>query len=72
MANLVLVAEAVSQSSYQPNHIRYLVREGLVQGKKVGGVWLVDLDDLKAYEAKMTEEGAQKFDPTRRSSGRKS
>lgn len=71
MANLVLVAEAASQSSYQPNHIRYLVREGMVEGKKVGGVWLVDLDALKAYEAQMAEEGAQKFDPTRRASGRK-
>ena len=68
MPNLVLVAEAVNESSYQPNHIRYLVREGLVAGKKIGGVWLVDLDDLKAYEVKMIEEGTQKFDPTRKTS----
>ena len=65
MANLVLVAEAAQESIYRPNHIRYLVREGFVQGKKIGGVWLVDLDSLKAYEAQMIEEGSQKFDPTK-------
>ncbi len=68
MPNLVLVTEAVKESTYQPNHIRYLVREGLVVGKKIGGVWLVDLEDLKAYEAKMAEEGTKKFDPTRKTS----
>lgn len=65
MANLVLVTEAAQESIYQPNHIRYLVREGFVEGKKIGGVWLVDLDSLKAYEAQMLEAGTQKFDPTK-------
>jgi hypothetical protein len=34
-------------------------------GQKVGGTWLVDLDDLKRYEQEMVRLGTQKFDPTR-------
>lgn len=65
MANLVLVAEAAKQSTYKPNHIRHLLREGFVKGQKIGGTWLVDLDSLKIYERRMEEEGSKKFDPTK-------
>jgi hypothetical protein len=65
MANLVLVAQAVAASEYSDVHIRFLLREGLVKGEKVGGIWLVDLDDLKRYEQEMEDLGQRKFDPTR-------
>lgn len=65
MANLVLVIDATEQSSYSASHITYLLRKKLVKGKKRGGVWLVDLDDLKLYEQAMSELGTKKFDPTR-------
>lgn len=65
MANLVLVARADRESRYSADHIRYLVRNGLVKGDKEGGIWLVDLEDLKRYEREMEELGPQKFDPTR-------
>jgi hypothetical protein len=63
--NLVLVEQAAKESDYDKNYIRYLVREGFIQGEKVGGIWLVDLDSLKAYEQRMKEEGTKKFDPTK-------
>ena len=65
MANLVLIAEAAQESSYTPIHIALLLRKGKIKGKKVGGTWLVDLDDLQRYEAEMNELGTKKHDPTK-------
>lgn len=63
MANLVLIQEALAYSKYTPDHIRYLLIHNHIQGKKVGGVWLVDLESLQAYEQKMKEAGTSKFRP---------
>jgi len=63
--NLVLIEQAAKESQYHPDHIRYLARTKLIQGEKHGGVWLVDLDSLKAYEASMNEEGAHRHTPTK-------
>lgn len=63
MAELVGAAEAAESSVYRHEHIRTLVRKGKVKGRKTGGVWLVDLEDLKAYEKRMTELGSQKHSP---------
>lgn len=65
MPNYVLIAEAAEYSSYTTQHISLLLRQGRVQGKKVGGTWLVDLDDLKRYEQEMNELGTKRFDPTK-------
>ncbi len=63
MPNLVLIEQAAQESDYHPNHIRYLVRKSLITGEKHGGIWLVDLDSLKAYEQRMKEEGTSKHTP---------
>ena len=65
MANLVLIEQALKESTYDKNHIAYLARKGYIVGEKHGGVWLIDLDSLKEYEAQMQEEGAKKYDPTK-------
>lgn len=65
MANFVLIAEAVEESSYTARHVSLLLRKGLVKGRKVGRIWLVDLDDLRRYEQEMNELGTHKHDPTR-------
>ena len=65
MPDLVLIAEAAEQSSYTAHHISLLLRQGRVKGRKVGGTWLVDLDDLRRYEREMNELGTRKFDPTK-------
>lgn len=64
MANLVLVSQAARESEYTSHHIRYLIRQKLIAGKKEGGIWLVDLDELRRYEQGMKELGTKKFDPT--------
>jgi len=63
MANLVLITQAAAHSDYSVGHLRHLVRKGLVKGEKQGGIWLIDLDDLQAYEQRMEELGTQKHTP---------
>ena len=65
MPNLVLIVQALSESAYTADHIRHLLAHQLVKGEKHGRIWLVDLDDLKRYEADMQEAGPQKYDPTK-------
>ena len=67
MANLVIVSKAAKESHYSARHIRYLHQKGFVKGQNIG-IWLVDLDDLKRYEAEMDAAGPQKFDPTKNKS----
>jgi hypothetical protein len=63
MANFVLLTRASSETSYSVSHIRNLVSRKLVKGAKEGGIWLVDLDDLKVYKEGMDALGTSKFDP---------
>ena len=43
------VKEAAKQSGYHPEHIRELIRDGLIKGRKVSIVWLVESKSLRAY-----------------------
>ena len=63
MANFVLIAEAVEHTEYSHEHIAWLVRKKKVAGRKIGGTWTVDLDDLKAYEEAMKAAGPKKHTP---------
>lgn len=65
MATLLTVSEAAEVSNYTHEHIAYLVRERKIRGRKGGRFWLVELESLKEYEAKMAELGTLKHDPTR-------
>lgn len=65
MANLVLIAEAVEETGYTPRHISLLLRHDRIKGKKVGRIWLVDLDDLQCYKREMDELGTKKYGPTK-------
>lgn len=65
MSELVLITTAVQKTGYSTPHIALLLRQGKIKGEKVGGIWLVDLESLKEYEAEMSEAGTKKFDPTR-------
>lgn len=65
MPSFVLIAEAAEHSSYTTDHISLLLRRGHVKGRKVGRIWLVDLEDLIRYETEMAELGPKKYDPTK-------
>jgi hypothetical protein len=61
MANFIPVDEAVQHSKYSAGHIRHLIRNKLIEAKKVSVLWFVDLDSLQAYEQRMDEAGLTKF-----------
>ncbi len=61
MANLVPITDAANEVPYSVNHIRTLLHKKAIQGRKAGGIWLVDLDDLKEYQEKMEGLGKRKF-----------
>jgi hypothetical protein len=65
MPTFITIGEATTQSSYSHAHISWLVRTGKIKGKKSGAIWLVDTEDLQAYERRMEELGVHKHDPTR-------
>lgn len=65
MGELVLIHQAAQQSQYTTRHISLLLRQGKIAGRKEGRIWLVDIDDLRRYEAEMAEVGSKKFDPTK-------
>lgn len=65
MTQLVLIDQAVKESEYNVDHIRYLARKGFIKAEKHGGIWLVDKEGLAEYERQMKQEGTKKFDPTK-------
>lgn len=65
MTTYALVSKAAEASLYSADHIRHLLAKGLVNGKKQGRFWLVDVDDLKRYEEETQAQGAKKYDPTK-------
>ncbi len=65
MDNWVLLRQAVEESHYSLDHIRHLAAQGTVKAQKFGGVWLIDLEELKRYEQAMLEAGPKKFSPTK-------
>lgn len=65
MATYRLVSKAAESSIYSADHIRHLLSNGLIQGKKQGRFWLVDIEDLKRYEEATQAQGTKKHDPTK-------
>jgi len=63
MESWVTVSEAASQSIYSREHITYLVRNGFIEGRRSGAIWLINIESLKAYEARMNELGTAKHTP---------
>lgn len=67
MANYVTLAEAAESSIYSHVHLSYLLRKKLIEGRKSGNIWLVDLDSLREYEAATQALGKKKHTPKNRS-----
>lgn len=63
MAELIPIEEAAKHSKYTAIHIRYLIRKGIIAGKKISVIWVVDPDSLLDYEKRMDAMGKSKFRP---------
>jgi excisionase family DNA binding protein len=61
----ITTAEAARLAGYRPAHIRYLVKEGHIIGRKFGRDWMINQESLQSYVRKMNELGSAKYDPWR-------
>lgn len=57
VVKILSVTEASRLSGLTPQHLRRLVKEGKIDGRLAGGVWLLDESSLKRYLAKPRRSG---------------
>jgi hypothetical protein len=48
-SELITVSEASELSGYTPQHVRLLIRQGLINARRAGGIWLVEVSSLRNY-----------------------
>lgn len=56
-SEMITVAEACDVSGYTPQHIRLLIRQGLISARRAGGIWLVEASSLRSYIASNPKPG---------------
>jgi len=56
-SELITVSEASALSGYTPQHIRLLIRQGIISARRAGGIWLVDVSSLQNYVEKAPKPG---------------
>ena len=56
----ITLADAVKLSGYHPEHLREMMREGRIKGRKVVIVWLVSRLSLDAYLQKQAKRGEKR------------
>ena len=56
----ITTREAIKASGYTANHLRILVLEGRIMGRKVATVWLVNRKSLDAYLKEQAERGEKR------------
>ncbi|MBD2776687.1 helix-turn-helix domain-containing protein [Iningainema tapete] len=48
-SELITVSEASTLCGYTPQHIRLLIRQGVIKARRAGGIWLVEASSLQNY-----------------------
>jgi hypothetical protein len=48
-SEMISVSEASELSGYTPQHIRLLIRQGLIDARRAGGIWLIQASSLRSY-----------------------
>ena len=51
------VSEVAQMSGLTPQHILLLIRTGKVQGRKAGGIWLVNEESFSEYRSQEHKPG---------------
>ena len=63
LKNHISVQVAASYSGYSTQYLRRLLRNGKVEGIKIGQMWLVDMDALDFYLEQAYDAIDQRFGP---------
>ncbi len=58
--NWISISEATQLCGYHPDHLRTLIRQGRIKGRKVVIVWLVDRSSLLAYLREQGKKGEKR------------
>ena len=61
----ITTKEAAELTGYSPVSVRWMVREGKIEGQKFGRDWLVKRASVLEYTRRMKELGSDKHDPWR-------
>ena len=61
--NHISVQVAASYSGYSTQYLRRLLRNGRLEGIKIGQLWLVDKDALDSYIESAQDATDQRFGP---------
>lgn len=56
----ITTSDAAELSEYHPEHIRRLIRDGTITGKKFGIVWQVSLSSIQEYLEAMKQAGQKR------------
>lgn len=52
--NLITLRQASKISGYNPDYLGYLIREGRMNGRKVGRNWMTTTEDVEYYLANLS------------------
>ena len=61
MPEWITTEEAAELSGYDVQHVRRLMRENKIAGRKAGTMWWIDTDSLKDYLATIAALGTKKY-----------
>ena len=59
--NVVTPQQAAEAVGYSQQYVCRLASQGRIAGRKVGSLWLIDLDSLRAHKAQADADGTAKF-----------
>lgn len=48
-SEMITVSEASEISGYTQQHVRLLIRQGLLSARRAGGIWLIEAGSLQKY-----------------------
>ena len=60
MDDWITTEEAADIAGYHPNHVRRLMRRGVIRGKKFNTAWMISKESLLAYLEKAKQSGEKR------------
>jgi excisionase family DNA binding protein len=57
---LITATQAALKLKYTPEHVRRLIRDGVIKAKRIGNEYIIDSDDIKGIKRKRSPNGTRK------------
>lgn len=62
-SEMITVSEASQLSGYTAQHVRLLIRQGLINARRAGGIWLIEASSLRSYLESNPKPGPKSQQP---------